>query len=300
MSSKEDSSQTHSSFSQKWAEGKNYFIESTIDERSEIFRWITTRNGLDSPAALLRWLAPRKRILDAGCGNGRVTSLLSKYSSKDARVIGIDFASHLTAAENLSGDSKVTIEFGDITEDLSSLGNFDLIYCQEVLHHTTNPKWAFQNLSSLLKDGGEIAIYVYKKKAVLREFADDYIRERISSLSYDETRKVIGEITVFAREVSKFDTKLSFPRLEILGVEPQQLSAHRFIYNNFFKNFWNDELTFEENFSINFDWYHPELCSRHSLAEIRGWFLETGLEIVHILEDDFGITVRGTRKQFTF
>ena len=279
---------------------KNYFIESTTDERSEIFRWITTRNGLDSPAGLLRWLAQRKRILDAGCGNGRVTSLLSKYSSKDARVTGIDFASHLTAAENLSSDSKVTIEFGDITEDLSSIGEFDLIYCQEVLHHTINPKAAFQNLVSLLTVGGEIAIYVYKKKAVLREFADDYIRERISSLSYEETRQVIGEITVFAREVSKFDTKLSFPRLEILGVEPQELTAHRFIYNNIFKNFWNDELTFEENFSINFDWYHPELCSRHSLAEVRGWFLETGLEIVHILEDDFGITVRGIRKQLTF
>ena len=49
-------------------------------------------------------------------------------------------------------------------EDLSSLGKFDFIYCQEVLHHTTNPFFAFKNLVNLVAPEGEIAIYVYKKR----------------------------------------------------------------------------------------------------------------------------------------
>jgi SAM-dependent methyltransferase len=205
----------------------------------------------------------------------------------------VDFASHEAASRNLAADSKVTVKFADLLGDLTALGKFDLIYCQEVLHHTADPFFAFRNLRSLLAENGEIAIYVYKKKAVLREFADDYIRERISHLTYQQSHEVINEITEFAREVSKMPGKINFPGIKSLGVRAQETTLHRFIYNNFFKNFWNEQLTFEENFSINFDWYHTQLSSRHTKDEVEGWFLECGLSIVHSLEDDFGVTVRG-------
>jgi 2-polyprenyl-3-methyl-5-hydroxy-6-metoxy-1,4-benzoquinol methylase len=52
----------------------------------------------------------------------------------------------------------------NLLEDLSDIGKFDFIYSQEVLHHTKDPKQAFNNLVAQLDNNGLIAIYVYKKK----------------------------------------------------------------------------------------------------------------------------------------
>jgi SAM-dependent methyltransferase len=265
-----------------------------MDEGSEIFSWITNRNGFQSSLDVTEWLRPRKRVLDAGCGNGRVTNLLRRYMPPDAELLGIDFSSHEIAASNFGELPNTDFQFADLIQDLSHLGTFDLIYCQEVLHHTQDPQRAFKNLTEILAPEGEIAIYVYKKKAEIREFSDDFIRGRIKDLSYEESKEVIDQITNFAKVVSQIPGEFSFPAISVLGMNETHVSLHRFIYNNLFKNFWNEELSYEENFLINFDWYHPSLCSRHTLSEILGWYADSNLTVIHAKEDDFGITVRGT------
>jgi SAM-dependent methyltransferase len=211
----------------------------------------------------------------------------------DAELLGIDFSSHEIATNNFGDLPNTDFQFADLMQNLSHLGTFDLIYCQEVLHHTQDPQKAFRNLTEILTPEGEIAIYVYKKKAEIREFSDDFIRDRIKDLSYEETKEVIGQITNFARVVAQIPGEFSFPGISVLGINESHLSLHRFIYNNIFKNFWNEELSYDENFLINFDWYHPSLCSRHTLSEILEWYANSGLTVIHALEDDFGITVRG-------
>ena len=287
--------QTNESFRQKWTAGSDAFLNTTMDEQSEIFSWITQRNGFQSPVELGGWLLNFDRILDAGCGNGRVTNLLRRYSKPNSQILGIDFSAHEIAASNFGSLVNTSFEYADLMEDLTHLGRFDLIYCQEVLHHTQDPRKAFSNLVEILEPGGEIAIYVYKRKAQIREFSDDFIRNKIEELNYEEAKEVIGQVTDFARAVSKISGTITIPELPILGIKASQLSVHRFIYNNFFKNFWNDDLSYEENFLINFDWYHPSLCSRHTLSEVESWFKEAGLNIKHAREDDYGITMRGTR-----
>ena len=289
------SNQTNESFRQKWTQASGRFIESTLDEDSDIFSWIITRNGFKSGLELADWLQPRKRILDAGCGNGRITHLLRRYSRKETSILGVDFSSHEVATENSQKLENTFFQNADLMEDLSHLGEFDLIYCQEVLHHTLDPQRSFNNLVRILSPNGEVAIYVYKKKAVLREYADDFIRNEIQHLSLEESRSLITQITEFAQTISKIPGTISWPAIPLLGIKESNSTIHRFIYNNFFKNFWNEQLSFEENFLINFDWYHPSLCSRHTQDEIEGWFQEANLKIIHSLEDDFGITVRGIR-----
>ena len=56
--------------------------------------------------------------------------------------------------------------------------SFDAIFSEGVLHHTPSTEAAFQALVPLLRPGGELLFYVYRRKAPLREFADDYIRDR--------------------------------------------------------------------------------------------------------------------------
>jgi hypothetical protein len=81
--------------------------------------------------------------------------------------------------------------------------------------------------------------------------------------------------------------------VDILEIEEGEYDLQRFIYHFFMKCFWNPNLTFQENAAINYDWYHPQIATRHRLEEVREWFWQAKLKIVHENVDFYGITVRG-------
>jgi len=199
------------------------------------------------------------------------------------------------ARRNLAGAANVTFEIRDLLTELSDLGRFDFIYSQEVLHHTADPKRAFLNLCGLLEPGGEIAIYVYKAKAPVREFVDDYVRDRIAGLSYEEAMRVSREITELGRALSATGAKVRVPAVPLLGIEAGEYDVQRFLYHFFMKCYWNPDLPFEENAVINYDWYHPQLATRHSREEVEGWFRDAGLTVTQQCVDFYGITMRGRR-----
>lgn len=291
-----EASQTFISFQDKWQQNRKLAFDETLKVGSDIFSWILTRNGFASEAELREYLAPKRRILDAGCGNGRVTALLHKYGADNAEFVGVDLTAAEVARENLASYPRISIEQGDLLGDLLKLGFFDFIYCQEVLHHTSDPKAAFLNLCQRLAPGGEIAIYVYKIKAPLREYADDFVRNRLSTLPYEETMVAMRQVTELGRALSVLDTKVTVPDVAVLGIEGGTYDVQRLIYHFFLKCFWNPELDDEANAAINYDWYHPQLCTRHTLSEVKEWFSAAGLNISHHCVDHYGITVRGRQK----
>ena len=140
------SDQTFISFRDKWEKNTQLAFAETLNEGSDIFQWILSRNGFKSSNELRAHLASKKRILDAGCGNGRVTALLHRYAPIDAEVVGIDLTAAHIAQKNLADLDRVTTFTKDLLGELDDLGRFDFIYCQEVLHHTSDPKAAFLNL----------------------------------------------------------------------------------------------------------------------------------------------------------
>ena len=287
--------QTYTSFRDKWEQNKGLAFSETLKEGSDIFNWILTRNGVPNTGEFTAWLQTKTRILDAGCGNGRVTALLQRYAPQLASLVGIDLTAAAVAAENLKNLPNVKVLEKDLLGDLSDLGTFNLIYCQEVLHHTADPRGAFLNLCQRLAPGGEIAIYVYKLKAPIREYADDFIRDAISSLPYQAAMNEMQEITLLGKTLSELGVKITVPDVKVLGIEAGEYDIQRFIYHFFLKCFWNPDLTMDENVAINYDWYHPQLCTRHTLEEVKGWFADAGLKVVHDCVDHYGITVRGVR-----
>jgi SAM-dependent methyltransferase len=288
---------TRETFRDKWQNNPDAVFATTLREGSTIQSWILTRNGLSSPADLAALLRGRRRILDAGCGNGRVTALLARHAPAEAEIVGIDYASAQIAANNLRDDPRVRIVQKDILGDLDELGRFDFIYCQEVLHHTADPRRGFTNLAARLADGGEIAIYVYKLKAPIREFADDHLRARMAGLDYEQAMAIARSVTELGCRLSAIAGDIDAPAIEALGIPAGRYPVQRFLYHFFLKCFWNDELSFEENAVINYDWYRPQIASRHRLAEIRAWFAENALAIVQEHVDEYGITMRGRRSQ---
>ncbi len=288
---------TSVSFHDKWKNNPNLAFKETMEEGSEIRKWIVERNGFKSDQDFETYLSHKKRILDGGCGNGRVTALLRSLSAANTEIVGIDLVAADIARDNFKDVPNTHFFSKNLLSDLTDLGKFDFIYCQEVLHHTDDPFGAFKNLIDLLEENGEIAIYVYRKKAPLREFSDDLIRNKIAGFDYDKAMAVCDEITQFAKVVSESGQKVIVPELKAMEIEAGEYDLQRFIYHFFFKCFWNPAFSFHDNSVINYDWYHPQNCSRHTIDEILGWFESAGLKVEWQFQDFYGITIRGRKVQ---
>mgnify|MGYP001034147089 CR=1 FL=1 len=286
--------QTHYSFSQKWGSNPRLAFDLTQDERSEFQKWILNRNGYKDKQALARELSKYQAILDAGCGNGRVTALLASLAPR-ARVVGVDVIDLEIARSNTQRFPNIEYIHADLTKDLTHLGKFDFIYCQEVLHHTGDPRGSFGNLVKILGERGKIEIYVYRKKAPAREFMDDYIRGQISSMNYEEAMKICRQIADLGKRLSAIESEIQVDDMPVIGLVKGRYTVQRFIYNFFMKCYWRQSLSDHENAVINYDWYHPQNCSRHTMNEVLEWFRGEKLSVVWQFEDMYGIVVHGVK-----
>ena len=270
-------------------------VKLTLDPESSLQKWILERNGFPDVAAAAAHLERRSRILDAGCGNGRVTALLATLAPH-ASVTGADLVDLAPARANTAAFGNVTLANADLRQPLARLGEFDFIYCQEVLHHTGDAEAAFRHLAALLVPGGEIAIYVYRKKAPAREYMDEYVRGQIAALGYDDAMEVCRQIADLGRRLSAVTEEIELPDIPVLGLEKGTYTPQRVLYHFFLKCYWNPDLLAEDNAVVNYDWYQPQDSSKHTLEEVLAWFSRGNLEVVWRHLDPYGITVRGVRK----
>lgn len=102
-----------------------------------------------------------KKVLDAGCGNGRFAYYAARYG---AEVWAMDLGPAVEVAlRNTAAAGKAQVIQADLHRPPFALESFDFVYSIGVLHHLPDPEPAFQNLLRYLKPGGEIQIYLYWK-----------------------------------------------------------------------------------------------------------------------------------------
>lgn len=120
-----------------------------------------------------------KLVLDVGCGAGRFLEIASRWG---ARAIGIDFSFAVEASQaNLGQRPNVDVIQADVFHLPFKDEIFDVIFSIGVLHHTRDTREAFLSLPRHLKNGGEIAVWLYYYTDELYKKASDVWRRVVRS-----------------------------------------------------------------------------------------------------------------------
>ena len=213
-------------------------------------------------------------------------------------MVGVDISEAIDVAlDRLGSYPGTSFVQADILQLPFKPASFDAIISEGVLHHTPSTERAFRSLVPLLRPGGELMIYVYRKKSPVREFTDDYVRDLLQPMAPSDAWAALRPLTQLGKALAELDAEIDVPEdIELLGIPAGRHDVQRLIYWHFAKLFWNDALTFEENNHLNFDWYAPRYAHRHTEDEVRGWFESENLEVTHLDAQEAGFTFRGTRK----
>jgi trans-aconitate 2-methyltransferase len=98
-----------------------------------------------------------ERVLDAGCGTGRVTAMLLERLP-DGRVIGIDGSAAMIAqaSDRFAGEPRVELIVADLTAPLTLEHQVDAVLSTATFHWITDHASLFRNLASVLRPGGQL------------------------------------------------------------------------------------------------------------------------------------------------
>lgn len=293
----EAQSKTRESFSFKWGRRDTYESEAVNSEKK---RWLIERYCGGNPNLLGQWLSGgRKTILDVGCGPGCTALLFFGEHLGKHDYLGLDISDAVNIARTrfheagYAGDFlKMNLFDAPIPDD-----SIDIIFSEGVLHHTDSTEKALKHLAKKLKRNGRFLFYVYAKKAVIREFTDDYIRNLLSDMTDAEAWDALRPLTQLGTALGKLNIEIDIPEnVPLLGIKKGRVDLQRFFYWNVCKAYYRPEYTFDEMNHVNFDWYRPANCHRHTSEEIISWCQEALLDIEYMNVQDAGITVVTVKK----
>lgn len=287
-----DAASTVDTFARKWAHN----VTAMRSERRRIANpWYLKRFGFDSGAGLVAFLTSKRRILDAGCGLGNITELFSRLAFPSAIVYGVDLSPaifHVQRAENLK------LVQGDVTR-LPIAGDFDLISCDGVLHHTASTRGSMEALYARLAPGGDFLFYVYKRKAPIREFADDFLREKVGVASEEDAMAICEAIADLGRELSGVNKTITIRKPIVpLGIPAGVYPVQRFVYWFMLKCFYDSDSDGDLTTSTleNYDWYRPKYAWRQTREEVESWLRALpDVETFEVNEVEAGFAVKVRR-----
>ncbi|KAI1191348.1 ubiE/COQ5 methyltransferase [Nemania serpens] len=119
------------------------------------------RTAENSAAFLIPHIKPHYRILDVGCGPGSITIDLAQLVPQGS-VVGIDAvevvlsqARELARARGVEGN--LTFQQHDANELPFADGEFDVVFCHQVLHHVHKPVAILKEMARVTRKGGIVA-----------------------------------------------------------------------------------------------------------------------------------------------
>ena len=216
-----------------------------------------------------------KLVLDVGCGAGRFLDVASRWG---ANVVGIDLSFAVEASQKNLGDRpNVSVIQADVFRLPFRDATFDIIFSIGVLHHSRDTREAFLQLPRVLKNGGDIAVWLYYYQDKVYNAASDFWRAVMrpfpTSVVYAWCWLIVTLFSgLWARPIMSTRPWGHLRRILPVNIHP------------------------DRNWRIldTFDWYSPRYQDKDcSPARVLGWCREGGIRDVQVLE--FPTSIRGRR-----
>lgn len=233
-----------------------------------------------------------KIVLDPAVGSGRVEHIFGKYPKL---VYANDLSNAIYAAKkNLSAFGFDNIVY--LRSDMQTLpfedDFFDVVICHATLQHVENPKRALESLLSKVKKGGVVLFDLYKKAAPIRDYCDDFIRQKISDLQPKQAYEEVLKLSKLGQSLREQNVTITIPcDIPFLEIEAGEYDLQRFFYYKILKMFWNDGMSLEENHTVNFDWYYPKISPRFSEEEVHSMLKDLNVDVIDFKATEGGIGV---------
>jgi SAM-dependent methyltransferase len=225
-----------------------------------------------------------KKILDAGCGNGRFAFYAAKYG---AEVWAIDLGPAVEVARKNTESYNVNVVQADLHNPPFAFESFDFIYSIGVLHHLPDPEPAFQNLLRFLKPGGVVQIYLYWKP---------------------EQRPVKAALLAGVSAVRQLTTRLPHGAVHLLAYPTAAMAyvflvwPHRIFRRLPLFNRIAEELPMKQYATLPFrvcvndqlDRFSAPIENRYTRADVQNWLARASLEAPRVGEN-FGWVATGKK-----
>lgn len=192
-----------------------------------------------------------KACIDVGCGAGRWTKTLKSLGAKVKSIDVGEAGLESTRRYNYDVERVGLFDIGEARLDL--VGAFDFALAWGVLHHTHDPKMAFDKVASTVKPGGSLYIMVYAPTYHIGDFVTTARR------TYHREKTTPEQRIAFLHDLAKGDEDNMINYLDML---------------NTFYNWVIDEPTIEGWCAANglrppviLNRAEPDACGHHVLIE---------------------------------
>jgi SAM-dependent methyltransferase len=288
--------QTSQTFGFKWAKRDTFESDAF---QTQVVDWLLERYGPVADAAWWEDYGQSPLVVDAGCGAGMSALALFGDRLADVRYLGIDVSTAVDVARDRFADRG--LRPGLLQADLGRLPltdrSADVVFSEGVLHHTDSTEQALYAVARLLRPGGRLLFYVYRRKGPIREFTDDYVRGRVQELTPEQAWEALLPLSELGRVLGELHVEVEVPvAVDLLEIPAGRIDLQRLFYWHVCKMFYGPEMTLDEMNHINFDWFAPANAHRQSVEEVTAWCANAGLAIEREVIQEAGITIVARRE----
>jgi len=229
----------------------------------------------------LEWVHPVEKdffkgkiILDAGCGMGRWSMVVQELGAKD--IVAVDMGNSIRVAyRNFHGRENIHAIQASIF-NLPLRDDFDFVFSLGVIHHTPDPKLAFQKLVEKVKPGCSLFVWIYGYEN--NEFIVKYInpiRRNITSKIPKVWLNALSHIiTIPLHLLVKLVYKPLCQASSLNGLD------HLLPYREYM--LWLSNYSFKHNCAVVFDQLVPSIAFYIKREAIEAWFTDNKLTNVKI------------------